>query len=48
LGILNDDAKRNEMKRNLLSLRDELYRPDALERAAEIALEMIDKYQHKK
>ena len=38
--LLEDDKAREEMSSELLKIRDQLYRPDALEKAASIALEM--------
>ena len=40
--LLNDDEKRAQMRRELVEIRDGLYRADALERAARIALELAE------
>jgi len=41
--LLNDDEKRKKMSMELREIRDFLYRPDALERAAAIALELANR-----
>ena len=43
MNLLNDDAKRSLMNAELLEIRNKLYRPDALERAASIALELCER-----
>ncbi|MFH1515868.1 MAG: hypothetical protein ABIG42_10470, partial [bacterium] len=41
--LLKDDQARKKMSLELLKIRDQLYKPDALEKAASIAIEMATK-----
>ena len=43
VNLLKDDNAREEMSTELLEIRNQLYKPDALEKAASIALEMATK-----